>query len=236
MSNKHSRQQKSSSQTRNLSGADDLKLVNGISATLEQRLQRVGVLTYAQLADLTPNDVAKLLGNPDGLKERVVKQDWIGQARQLVESKDRKTPFSDAQGAKAPANDQTYEAFAVELMIGPEREVIHTRVMQVSSGDEEIWGGWQEKRLTDFFVKRADLRLTPTDIQVQQPNGDEAVAVLISETLPPKNNELLKSSITLSKDLPGESADKAAVEAASDTAKETNAIAHAAIEQDQLQT
>lgn len=181
MSSKHSRQQKNNSQTKPVSGTDDLKVINGISATLEQRLQRVGVLTYDQLAGLTPEETVKLLGNPEGLRERIIKQNWIGQALQLAESKGRK-PSADTSATKIPASDQTYEAFAVELMIGAEHDVIHTRVMQVSTGDEEIWGGWQEKRLTDFFVKRADLHLSPIEI----PNADVVEPV----SLPVETKEL----------------------------------------------
>ncbi len=124
-----------------------------------------------------------MLGSPDGLQERIIKQDWIGQARQFAESRSQQRISGGIASTKSQASDQTYEAFAVELMIGPEREVIHTRVMQVSSGDEEIWGGWQEKRLTDFFLKRADLRLAPVEAVTAKPEPPSLPASLPTEKI-----------------------------------------------------
>ncbi len=64
---------------------DDLKLINGIGPAVEKRLNGVGIFTFAQLAALSPADVAAAVADLAGLSaERIVKQDWIGQARKLV--------------------------------------------------------------------------------------------------------------------------------------------------------
>lgn len=239
MSNKHSRQ-KSNSHAKDISGTDDLKLINGISATLEQRLHRVGVLTYVQLSQLTPGEVAKLLGNPEGLKERAIKQDWVEQARELAESKDRKTNLGKTPGAKTDAGDQTYEAFAVELMIGSEREVIHTRVMQVSSGDEEIWGGWQEKRLADFFVKRANLLFIPIETPpVETPAAALVESAVISALAPsPTENATDVPDVMDTQENKPVTEEEVSDEVMGDVAKETAqiTIVQGAIEQDQMKT
>ena len=63
---------------------DDLKLINGIGPAVERRLHSVGIYTYAQLAALSPADIAAAVADLAGLSaERIIKQDWIGQARKL---------------------------------------------------------------------------------------------------------------------------------------------------------
>ena len=65
--------------------ADDLRLINGIGPAVEKRLNSVGIFTFAQLAALSPADVAAAVADLAGLStERIIKQDWIGQARKLV--------------------------------------------------------------------------------------------------------------------------------------------------------
>jgi|GEM_PF-1276000 len=64
---------------------DDLKLINGIGPAVEKRLNGVGIFTFAQLAVLSPADIAAAVASLSGLStERIIKQDWIGQARKLA--------------------------------------------------------------------------------------------------------------------------------------------------------
>ncbi|HYX49416.1 MAG TPA: helix-hairpin-helix domain-containing protein, partial [Ktedonobacteraceae bacterium] len=64
---------------------DDLKLINGIGPAVENRLNDVGIYTYAQLAALSPADIAAAVAGLAGQSaERITKQDWIGQARSLT--------------------------------------------------------------------------------------------------------------------------------------------------------
>jgi hypothetical protein len=64
---------------------DDLKLINGIGPAVEKRLNGIGIFTFAQLAALPPADIAAAVADLAGLStERIIKQDWIGQARKLA--------------------------------------------------------------------------------------------------------------------------------------------------------
>jgi len=64
---------------------DDFKVIYGIGSGIETRLQDMGITTYAQLAALSPADLTALLTNFAGVStERIIKQDWIGQARSLA--------------------------------------------------------------------------------------------------------------------------------------------------------
>ncbi len=65
--------------------ADDLKLINGIGPIVESRLRGVGIYTFTQLAALSPADIAAAVSDLAGLtSERIIKQDWIGQAHKLA--------------------------------------------------------------------------------------------------------------------------------------------------------
>lgn len=64
---------------------DDLKQINGIGQGVEKRLNGVGIFTFVQLAALPPADIAAAVAGIAGLSaERIIKQDWIGQARKLA--------------------------------------------------------------------------------------------------------------------------------------------------------
>lgn len=66
---------------------DDLKLIQGISPAVERRLHSVGIYTFAQLAALSPADIAAPVAGLSGMTaERIIKQDWIGQAYKLATS------------------------------------------------------------------------------------------------------------------------------------------------------
>jgi hypothetical protein len=65
--------------------SDDLKLINGIGRVVENRLHERSVYTFAQLSALSPADIAAAVADVAGLTaERIIKQDWIGQARRLA--------------------------------------------------------------------------------------------------------------------------------------------------------
>ena len=64
---------------------DDLQLINGIGPAIVKRLHGVGINTFAHLAALSPADIAAAIADLSGLSaERIIKQDWIGQARKLA--------------------------------------------------------------------------------------------------------------------------------------------------------
>ena len=64
--------------------ADDLKRITGISPKLEQRLNDAGVFHFWQLADLDA-DHAAALDRQLRLKGQVQREDWVAQAKKLVE-------------------------------------------------------------------------------------------------------------------------------------------------------
>jgi predicted flap endonuclease-1-like 5' DNA nuclease len=59
---------------------DDLKVINGIGPALEKRLNDTGIYTFADLVQLTPEELEARLGNP----RRVATADLIEQAKEFA--------------------------------------------------------------------------------------------------------------------------------------------------------
>jgi predicted flap endonuclease-1-like 5' DNA nuclease/cytoskeletal protein CcmA (bactofilin family) len=60
---------------------DDFTVINGIGPTFDRRLKAANVRTFAQLAALTPEQIAEIIG---WTPQRVIADDLIGQARVLA--------------------------------------------------------------------------------------------------------------------------------------------------------
>ena len=63
---------------------DDLTAIQGIGITVQNRLNRAGITTYAELAEAKPEQVREALGK---LSRGAKVEAWISQARELVASK-----------------------------------------------------------------------------------------------------------------------------------------------------
>src|SRR5205823_4327463 len=127
---------------------------------VENRLYKAGILTFAQLAALSPGEiVAQVAGLASA--ERIIKQDWIGQARALAARPAAAPPVELPDHMGAGSSSQHYATFAVELLLDENNHVNRTRVMHVQSGDEDLYLGWREPRLIEFLVQHAGLN-SPT--------------------------------------------------------------------------
>ncbi len=62
---------------------DDLKLISGVGPALEKKLNALGITSLKQVAEFTPEDVARV---DEGLsfKGRIDRENWIGQAADLL--------------------------------------------------------------------------------------------------------------------------------------------------------
>ena len=119
--------------------SDDFQQIQGIGAAIDGRLHDAGILTYQDLAALTPEQIAARLAGVAGLSPaRIASQDWAGQAGRLA-------------GPAAPPlpsePDQRYASFHVELLLDVDDSVRRTKVHHHQSGTDEVWAGWDEGRL-----------------------------------------------------------------------------------------
>ena len=62
--------------------ADDLKRIRGVGVLIEKRLNSIGVVSYAQVADWTTEDIDRVSATLD-FKGRIERENWVEQARIL---------------------------------------------------------------------------------------------------------------------------------------------------------
>ena len=65
-------------------GPDDLKRISGVGPKLEGELHRMGVYHFDQVAAWQKKEVAWMDENLEGVRGRVSRDDWVGQARALL--------------------------------------------------------------------------------------------------------------------------------------------------------
>jgi predicted flap endonuclease-1-like 5' DNA nuclease len=65
--------------------ADNLRRIPGVGKVLEGRLHALGVTKFDQIAAMSPDDVARL-DEALNAKGRIERDDWVGQARSLIEA------------------------------------------------------------------------------------------------------------------------------------------------------
>ncbi len=63
--------------------ADDLKKITGVGPVLEKKLNALGVTRFDQVANFSDEDIAKV-DDALNFKGRILRDDWIGQARSLA--------------------------------------------------------------------------------------------------------------------------------------------------------
>ena len=135
---------------------DDLKQIRGIGPIMEQRLHQAGILTFAQLANMSTENLAELFSDMPGLSaERIAEKGWGMQAQLLMEKAVKiDHPVSEDQ--------HHYSAvFSVDLLLDKQNRVRRTHILHVQSKKEDSWADWDQERLAGFIFKNATIRSTP---------------------------------------------------------------------------
>ncbi len=66
-----------------LGSNDDLKKIAGIGPGLEKKLKQEGIVSYRQIAELSPRDIEHLETSIIKFSGRILRDNWIGQAKTL---------------------------------------------------------------------------------------------------------------------------------------------------------
>ena len=69
-------------------GPDDLKKIKGIGPKLEKLCNQLGVWHFDQIASWTDREVAWVDHHLEGFNGRIVRDDWVAQAKALAEGKE----------------------------------------------------------------------------------------------------------------------------------------------------
>ena len=67
--------------------ADDLKQISGVGPFLEGKLNAFGIYTFQQVAALEPNVIDELGETFGSFSDRIIREDWVGQAKKLHDTK-----------------------------------------------------------------------------------------------------------------------------------------------------
>jgi len=62
---------------------DKLQAIKGIGPAIEKTLNEMGIFRFQQVADMSEYDIDRIAKRLKGLRSRIYREDWIGQARDL---------------------------------------------------------------------------------------------------------------------------------------------------------
>ena len=63
---------------------DDLTLISGIGPAIQKKLYALGIFTFKQISEFTPEDIEKVTATLKVFKGRIGRDNWIGQAAALM--------------------------------------------------------------------------------------------------------------------------------------------------------
>lgn len=70
-----------------VSPQDNLMDIKGIGPAIAKTLNEMGIFNFEQIADLTEYDIDRVAQRLKGFRSRIYREDWIGQARLLLDQK-----------------------------------------------------------------------------------------------------------------------------------------------------
>ena len=63
---------------------DDLQQIKGVGPAIEKTLNELGIVNLQQIADMSEYDIDRVARKLKGFHSRIYREDWIGQARELL--------------------------------------------------------------------------------------------------------------------------------------------------------
>jgi hypothetical protein len=143
-------------------GADDLTRIGGIGSKIADRLNAAGILTYADLASRSADEISKLLSDVSGLSAGRL-DSWRDQARELAAGAAQAAPASPA--AEVPpgtaSDGQHYESFLVRVLLNEDGSVRSTTAQHIRTGAERRWPRLERQALPEF-IETAIASATPS--------------------------------------------------------------------------
>jgi hypothetical protein len=181
---------------------DDFTRISGIGKVLDRRLHQAGVISYADLAGLSPEEVASLLADAVAVSPgRIGNEDWIGQAAKLAKEADTpqagtaEEPVTITQDASASlpgmlaASDAAglhYQSFVVRVLLhDADGRIASTTVQHVGSGTERRWPGLDKPGLLNFIsAYLSPEAATPPPARQTGGPGEQAPPEVLAPTPP----------------------------------------------------
>ena len=167
-----------------VAGADDLTRIGGIGSKIADRLYAAGILTYADLASRSADELSKLLSDVSGLSAGRL-DNWRDQARELAAAAPQAVPESPVAEvpvaevpAGAPGDGQHYESFLVRVLLNEDGSVRRTTAQHIRTGSERHWPGLERQALPEFIetaiASAAPSSTAPAEPPPAEPPPDQA--------------------------------------------------------------
>ena len=173
---------------------DDLTQIPGIGEQTAERLDAIGIRTYAELAASSADDIVTRLPDVSGLSSTRI-EDWREQARNLATG--ATTGQSVPQDEPVVLGDgQRYESFMVRLLLNRDGSVRMTTVRHIGTGAKRQWPGLERDALPSYMVAVAASAGSPTEA-LEEPRSDGADQPATQTTAMPHTEEV-QSVTTLS--------------------------------------
>jgi hypothetical protein len=171
-----------------VAGADDLTRIGGIGSKIADRLYAAGILTYADLASRSADELSKLLSDVSGLSAGRL-DNWRDEARELAaaapqavpESPVAEVPAGESPAAESPAGEvpagapdggQHYESFLVRVLLNEDGSVRRTTAQHIRTGSERHWPGLERQALPEF-IETAIASAAPSSTAPAEPPPGE---------------------------------------------------------------
>src|SRR5215469_11541315 len=129
---------------------DDLTCIAGIGPETVRRLNEAGIRTYAELAECSTGEIAKVLPGPSTLLWRCI-NGWRHRAQELAKG----TAMPPERGGPAVGNGQHYESFIVRVLLNDDGSIRDTRMEHIGTGEVKRWAGWEHDAMLRFIKEAA---------------------------------------------------------------------------------
>lgn len=129
---------------------DDLTRIAGLGQDIARRLDEAGIRTYAELADCSVGQIAKVLPGGGPLLWRRI-DGWRHRAQELAGG----TAMPPERRAPAAGNGQHYESFMVRVLLNDDGSIRDTRMEHIGTGEVKRWAGWEHDAMLGFIKDAA---------------------------------------------------------------------------------
>ena len=144
---------------------DDFRKIKGVGEVTAQALYKLGIRTYAELAQFTSANLVELLRGkiPDLSLHRIEKEDWPGQAQSLLDgTKDRNSHIPGELQNNSPHRETWRELADFFISFGyaidaQGEEHLQTKIHHSQADQLRQWDGIASDELIAWMLKQADL-------------------------------------------------------------------------------
>ena len=134
---------------------DDLKMISGIGPFIEERLHALDINTFRQISKFTAQDIDTINNAIEYFSDRIERDEWVAQARELVQIKDKRTELFKQ------ISERKTRIYYNRIGIASKEEADDLTII---SGI----GGWIKEKLNvlDIYTFRQISNFTAEDVQL----------------------------------------------------------------------